>query len=102
MSAAHGLWWRLESARVQNAARRRWSHAHRNCACLALPDSTATGGLAGVGGERSVGGVALAAVADLGDHRRGAQPRVWGDEQRAECRPIGMRVERVADLDTQL
>ena len=30
------------------------------------------GCLAGVGGERSVAGVALAAVADLGEHRRGA------------------------------
>jgi hypothetical protein len=55
-----------------------------------------------VGGERSVGGVALAAVADLGDHRRGAQPRVLRDEQRAEGVSVGVRLERVADLDVQL
>ena len=39
------------------------------------------GSLPTVGGQRAVAGVALAAVADLGDHRRGAQPRVLSDEQ---------------------
>jgi hypothetical protein len=60
------------------------------------------GGLTSVGGERAVGGVALAAVADLRDHRRGTQPGVGGDEQRAERRPVGVILERVADLDGQL
>jgi hypothetical protein len=60
------------------------------------------GGLAGVGGQGAVGGVALAAIADLGEHRRGAQPGVRGDEQRAESPPIRVGLERVTDLDCQL
>ena len=77
-------------------------HAHRNLACFGFARLDRDGGLAGVGGQRPVGRVAVAAVADLGEHRRGAQPRVWGDEQRAERLPVGMRLQRVADLDRQL
>jgi hypothetical protein len=41
------------------------------------------GGLAAVGGECPVGGVALAGVADLGEHRRGADYGVGVDSVRA-------------------
>ena len=54
------------------------------------------GGLAGVGGELSVGGVALTAVTDLGEHGGGAQPRVRSDGQRAKRGTGGVRLERVS------
>jgi hypothetical protein len=41
-SCAQGCQWRVLSASVQNAPRRRLLHPHRNLAVLRLPDSTAT------------------------------------------------------------
>ena len=40
--APQGLWWRVVSASVQTAPRRRLLHAHRKQAALRLPDSIAT------------------------------------------------------------
>ena len=54
--------------------------------------------LAAVGGELPAAGVAIAAVADLGDHRRRTQDRVRSDEQRAERGTVGVIVDRLADL----
>src|ERR1700761_2020566 len=48
------------------------------------------GGHAGVGGERVRGGVALAAVADLGQQRRGGDHALGVFEQREEDLPVGV------------
>ena len=75
MSAAQGLWRRLASERVQRGAE----------PVIAGPAELGVFGfagldgdraLAGVGGECAVAGVALAAVADLGQQRGGANNRV--------------------------
>ena len=58
--------------------------------------------MAAVGGERAVAGVAFAAVADLGEHLRGAQERVRCDEQGAERGTVGVILEGLADLGGQL
>ena len=50
-SLAQGCQWRVLSASVLTASRRRLSQAQRKQATLRLPDSTATGLMAGVGGE---------------------------------------------------
>ena len=77
--------------------RSRSLHAQRNFACFRLPDSTATGRLAGVGGDRVGVRVAAPAVADLCQEGRGADHRV-GLEEAAEDLPVGVRVQRLADL----
>ena len=67
-----------------------------------FPGLRGDGRLAGVSGQCPVAGVALAAIPDLGEHARGAKPRVLGDEQRPEGATVGVLVELVADLDRQL
>ena len=58
----------------------------------AAPATPTPPGSSAAPGAKSSGapvvGVALAAVADLGEHRRGALPRVRCDEQRAERPPV--------------
>ena len=75
---AQGCQWRVLSASVQNASRRRLLHAQRKQATLRLPDSTATAAWPASPASASRGGVAGAAVADLGQQRGGGDDAVAG------------------------
>ncbi|HYU62091.1 MAG TPA: hypothetical protein VEK39_15155 [Solirubrobacterales bacterium] len=57
--------------------------------------------MAGAGLESGAGVVAFAAVADLGDQLGGGDDRLGVAEERAEDRPVGVGVERAADLAGQ-
>jgi hypothetical protein len=69
---------------------------------LALARLDGDRGLPGVGGERAVGRVAVAAVADLAEHGGGADRPLGVSEQRAERRPVDVVGQRGADLGGQL
>jgi len=59
-------------------------------------------GLAGVGGERVVGGVAGAVVADLGEQPGGGYDALGVAEEREEDRPVGVRFGGAGDLACEL
>ena len=83
-------------------SRRRLSHAQRKVALLRLPDWTVTGGLAGVGGERVVGGVAGAVVADLGEQAGGGHDALAVAEEGEEDRAVGVGSDGAGDLAGEL
>ena len=69
---------------------------------LAFAGLDRDGGLAGVGGERVAGGVAAAAVADLGQELRGADHAVGLFEQREEDGAVGVLADGGGDLPLEL
>ena len=60
------------------------------------------GRLAAVAGERGLGGLAVAAVADFGDQAGGADRGLGVAEQRAEDRAVGVVVQAGAEFAGQL
>ena len=70
--------------------RRRLSQAQRNVALLRLPDWIVTGALAAVGGERVVGRVSGAVVADLGEQAGGGDDALGVAEERKEDFSVGV------------
>ena len=96
-----GLPWRLVSARVQNAERRRLLQPQRNARVLAFAGLDRDGGLAGVAGER------VPRWGSARGSRRSRRAARGGDhaaafEQREEHLPVGMRADRGGDLALEL
>jgi hypothetical protein len=95
MSCAQGCQWRVLSASVQNAERRRLLQPQRKHAALRLPDSIATAAWP-ASAESAVAG---AAVADLGQQLGGGDHGAF--EQREEDLPVGMLADRGRDPRTR-
>ena len=90
------------SASVTNAWRRRLLQAQRKQAALAFARLDRDRGVAGVGGERVAGGVARAAVADLGEQLGGGDHAVGVPEQREEDGAVGVLADGGRDLPLEL
>ncbi len=86
---------------MQNALRRRLLQRPAEAGGFAFAGLDRDRGLAGVGGERVAGGVAGAAVADLGQQLGGGD-HARALEQREEDLPVGMRADRGGDLPLEL